>query len=134
ALGHRMRPANRHLRTMDRVEPATTDLTVSLVEHTNFAVSDRAGDMLPGTYHGFFVADTRYLSRLVLRIGGQRLQPLASGGDPHHGAGTFYLASPRLPNLPAASVTVFRDRRLGDALEERIRLISYGMEPVELDV
>ena len=119
---------------MDRVEPATTDLTVSLVEHTNFAVSDRAGDMLPGTYHGFFVADTRYLSRLVLRIGGQRLQPLASGGDPHHGAGTFYLASPRLPNLAAASVTVFRDRRLADALEERIRLISYAMEPVELDV
>ena len=119
---------------MDPVEPATTDLTVSLVEHTNFAVSDRAGDMLPGTYHGFFVADTRYLSRLVLRVNGQRLEPLASGGDPHHGAGTFYLASPRLPNLPPASVTVFRDRRLATALEERIRLISYAMEPIELDV
>jgi glycogen debranching enzyme len=116
------------------VEPATTDLTVSLVEHTNFAVSDRAGDMLPGTYHGFFVADTRFLSRLVLRVSGRRLEPLASGGDPHHGAGTFYLASPRLPRIPPATISVFRDRRLTTALHERIRLISYAMEPIEVEV
>jgi glycogen debranching enzyme len=119
---------------MARVEPATTDLTVSLVEHTNFAVSDRAGDMLPGTYHGFFAADTRFLSRLVLRIDGQRLEPLASGGNPHHGAGTFYLASPRLPQLPPATISVFRDRTLSTGLFERIRLISYAMEPIEVAV
>ena len=116
------------------MEPATTDLTVSLVEHTNFAVSDRAGDMLPGTYHGFFVADTRFLSRLVVRLNGRRLEPLASGGDEHHGAGTFYLASPRLPKIPPATVSVFRDRRLTASLAERVRLISYAMEPIEVEV
>jgi glycogen debranching enzyme len=116
------------------VEPATTDLTVSLVEHTNFAVSDRAGDMLPGTYHGFFVADTRFLSRLVVRLNGQRLEPLASGGDQHHGAGTFYLASPRLPKIPPATISVFRDRQLSSTLSERIRLIGYSMEPIVVDV
>lgn len=116
------------------MEPATTDLTVSLVEHTNFAVSDRAGDMLPGTYHGFFVADTRFLSRLVLRVNRERLEPLASGGDPHHGAGTFYLASPRLPRIPPAAISVFRDRRLTTTLHERIRIISYAMEPIEIEV
>jgi glycogen debranching enzyme len=116
------------------VEPATTDLTVALVEHTNFAVSDRAGDMLPGTYHGFFVADTRVLSRLVLRIDGQRLEALASGGDQHHGSGTFYLASPRLGRVQPATISVFRDRRLTTTLAERIRLISYSMEPLEVEV
>jgi glycogen debranching enzyme len=116
------------------VEPATTDLSVALVEHTNFAVSDRAGDMLPGTYHGFFVADTRFLSRLVLRVNGKQLEALASGGGEHHGSGTFYLASPRLKNLPPATITVFRDRALGPHLAERIRLISYARDPIDVDV
>lgn len=116
------------------MEPATTDLSVALVEHTNFAVSDRAGDMLPGTYHGFFVADTRFLSRLVLRVNGRLLEPLASGGDEHHGAGTFYLASPKLRGLPAATMTIFRDRTLGAHLGERIRIISYARDPIEVEV
>lgn len=116
------------------MEPATTDLTVSLVEHTNFAVSDRAGDMLPGTYHGFFAADTRFLSRFVVRLDGKRLEPLASGGDEHHASGTFYLASPVLPRLPAATISVFRDRKMSSGLSERIRLISYAMEPVSVQL
>ena len=116
------------------MEPATTDLSVALVEHTNFAVSDRAGDMLPGTYHGFFVADTRFLSRFALRLNGRPLEPLASGGGEHHGAGTFYLASPKLRGLPSATMTVFRDRALTTRLEERIRLISYARDPIEVEV
>ena len=116
------------------MEPATTDLSVALVEHTNFAVSDRAGDMLPGTYHGFFVADTRFLSRLMLRLNGRPLEPLASGGGEHHGSGTFYLASPKLRGLPSATITVFRDRALTTRLEERIRVISYALDPIEVEV
>jgi glycogen debranching enzyme len=116
------------------VEPATTDLSISLVEHTNFAVSDRAGDMLPGTYHGFFVADTRYLARFVLRLNGRRLEPLASGGAQHHGSGTFYLANPKLRGVPSAAISVFRDRTLSTHLEERIRLISYALEPLTVEL
>ena len=119
--------------TIKIVEPATTELTVTLVEHTNFAVSDRTGDMLPGTYHGFFVADTRHLSRLVVRINGQTLDPLKSGGS-GHAAASFYLANPDLPGLPAATISVFRDRRLSDDLSERIRLISYARDPMSVEV
>ena len=115
------------------MEPATTDLTVSLVEHTSFAVSDRAGDILPGTYHGFFVADTRFLSRFVLRLDGKRLEPLASGGE-HHGAGTFYLANPRLSGVPPSTISVFRDRVLAGHLAERIRLISYNLKPIDVEL
>ncbi len=116
------------------VEPATTDISVTLVEHTNFAVSDRAGDMLPGTYHGFFAGDTRFLSRLVVRLGGKKMDPLASGGDEHHAAGTFYLANPRLPGAPASTIAAFRERRVSRHLEERIRLVSYAIEPLELEL
>ncbi|HEX5039377.1 MAG TPA: glycogen debranching N-terminal domain-containing protein [Candidatus Limnocylindria bacterium] len=116
------------------MEPATTELSVSIVEHTSFAVSDRAGDIHPGSYHGYFVADTRFLSRFVLRLDGKRLDPLASGGDEHLGARTFYLANRRLPGARAWTITVFRDRSVGPHLTERIRLISYNMEPVTVEV
>jgi glycogen debranching enzyme len=116
------------------VEPATTELSVSIVEHTSFAVSDRAGDILPGSYHGFFVADTRFLSRFVLRLDGRRVDPLASGGDEKLGARTFYGANRRLPSAGASTITVFRDRSVGPHLNERIRLISYNMEPVTIEV
>jgi len=116
------------------VEPATTELSISIVEHTSFAVSDRTGDILPGSYHGFFVADTRFLSRLVLRVGGKRLDPLASGGDEQLGARTFYLANRRSPAARASTITAFRDRSVGAHLSERIRLISYNMEPLTIEV
>jgi glycogen debranching enzyme len=119
---------------MAQVEPATTDLSVSLVEHTNFAVSDRAGDMLPGTYHGFFVSDTRVLSRLVLRVNGRRLEPLASADDGKHSAGTFYLANPRARGVPPATISVFRDRVVSRQLRERIRLIGYGGSPTTVEL
>jgi glycogen debranching enzyme len=119
---------------MGRMEPATTGNSVTLVEHANFAVSDRAGDILPGSYHGFFVSDTRVLSRFVVRVNRKRLEPLASGADEHHGAGTFYLANPRLPGIPAATIAVFRDRRISSDLSERIRLISYAAEPIEIEL
>ena len=115
------------------MEPATTGNSVTLVEHTNFAVSARNGDIRPGSYHGFFVADTRVLSRLELRLNGRRLEALATGGD-DHGQGTFYLANPRLRGAAPGSIAVFRTRRVSDGLEERIRIISYGDQapPIEL--
>lgn len=120
---------------MGQVEPATTDLTVSLVEHTNFAVSDRAGDMHPGRYHGYFVADTRFLSRFALGLNGRPLDTLASGDSPDHASATFYLASPELPGLPAGTISVMRDRVLDHRhLEERIRLISYARDPIDVEL
>ena len=116
------------------MEPATTELSVSIVEHTSFAVSDRVGDIRPGSYHGFFVADTRFLSRFVVRLDGKRLDPLASGGDEQLGARTFYLANPRLAAVRPSTIAVFRDRSVGAHLAERIRLISYNMEPVTVEV
>jgi glycogen debranching enzyme len=115
------------------VEPSTTVTSITVVEHTNFAVSDRSGDMLPTTYHGFFVADTRFLSTFVVRINGHRLERLSAGGTDHEAA-TFYLANPRLPGLAPASIVVFRDRRIHRRLEERVRLISYTPDPVRVEL
>nr|MBA3740837.1 hypothetical protein [Chloroflexota bacterium] len=115
------------------MEPSTATSSITVVEHTNFAVSDRGGDMLPGGYHGFFAGDTRFLSRFVVRLNGKRMERL-SVGDTEHDRATFYLANPRLPEVRAASVVVFRDRHINHGLEERIRLISYSPAPINVQL
>jgi glycogen debranching enzyme len=113
------------------VEPATTTDSITVIEHANFAVSDRSGDIQPGSYHGFFADDTRFLSRLALRLGGKRLEPLSTVTD-DHGQATFYLANPRLGRIAPSSLVVMRDRAVTDRLSERIRLISYAPEAVKV--
>jgi glycogen debranching enzyme len=134
-----MKPASRRPRAppapprIGSVEPSTTARPITVVEQTNFAVSDDGGDMVPGSYHGFFAADTRFLSRFILRLDGSRLERLSAAVGEHQSA-TFYLANPRVAGLRAASVAVFRDRTIGRGLEERIRLISYRAEPIDLEL
>jgi glycogen debranching enzyme len=113
------------------VEPATSTDAITVIEHANFAVSDRGGDIHPGTYHGFFAADTRFLSRLTLRIGGKRPEPLSSVTE-DHGAATFYLSNPAFGGLPPSTIAIMRDRSVADGLDERIRLIHYGMSDVRV--
>ena len=110
---------------------ATNIDQVTVIEHGAFAVSDGRGDIVPGTYHGFFAADTRFLSRCVLRLGGRRLDRLSAGTANHRHA-AFYLANPAMGRLPANSVAAVRDRRINDALTERIRVTSYVNGPLRL--
>jgi len=51
--------------------------TVTLVEQTSFCLSGHDGDILPGGADGIFVGDTRVLSRLELRVGGRRPEPVS---------------------------------------------------------
>lgn len=104
-----------------------------MVEHTNFAVSDDGGDMVPGSYHGFFIADTRFLSRFIVRLNGGRLERLSAAVGEHQMA-AFYLANPRGAGIGTASITIFRERRIGSRLEERLRLISYAAEPITVEL
>jgi glycogen debranching enzyme len=110
---------------------ATNIDQVTVIEHAAFAVSDGRGDIVPGAYHGLYVADTRYLSRLVLRLGGRRLDRLAAGA-PDHRRAAFYLTNPSIGRLRANSVSVVRERLIGDALTERVVVISYASAPLRL--
>jgi len=118
---------------IDPVEPSTTARPITVVEHTNFAVSDDGGDMVPGSYHGFFIADTRFLSRFIVRLNGDRLERLSAAIGEHQSA-AFYLANPRGAGIGTASIAVFRERRIGSRLDERLRLISYAAEPITVEL
>ncbi|HSS08444.1 MAG TPA: glycogen debranching N-terminal domain-containing protein, partial [Acidimicrobiales bacterium] len=50
---------------------------VTLVEGSSFAISSTSGDIDPGSAQGFFFRDTRFLSRLQLKVNGQRPEALA---------------------------------------------------------
>jgi glycogen debranching enzyme len=110
---------------------ATNVDQVTVIEHASFAVSDARGDMVPGSYHGLYVTDTRYLSRCVLRLGGRRLE-LLSAEVPDHRRATFYLTNPSIGALRANSVVVFRDRSIDGGVSERIRLVSYETTPLRM--
>lgn len=113
------------------LEPATNTDAVTVIEHANFAVSDAAGDISPGSYHGLFVADTRYLSRFSLRLSGKRLERLSAGAE-EQGAATFYLTNPGIGRVRPSTIAVIRDRSVSTVMRERIRLVSYNTTPLRL--
>lgn len=52
--------------------------TVTLVEGSSFCISLVNGDINPEYPHGVFHEDTRILSRWILTVNGQPLEPLAT--------------------------------------------------------
>jgi len=65
-----------------------TDGLVRILEGNTFVVSDKRGDIEASATDpaGLFSFDTRFLSRWVLTVNGQRLNPLSTD-DLHQGHG-----------------------------------------------
>src|SRR5918996_3753662 len=110
---------------------ATNADQVTVIEHASFAVSDARGDMLPGHYHGLYVADTRYLSRWAVRLAGRGLSRLSTDVADHNSA-TFHLTNPMIGKLAPNTVAVFRERTMRDGMTERIRVVSYASKQLRL--
>ena len=99
---------------------------LTILEGSTFCVSDDLGDV-SGETSGFFAWDTRFLSRLVLRVDGARPLPL-SAGRLQHFAAAFYLRNPRVDTLPGDSLSIARRRFVGTGLQERIAVRNESME------
>jgi glycogen debranching enzyme len=107
--------------------------TVTLVEGSSFCISGRSGDISPGSPQGLFFRDTRFLSRLELRVNGQQPEPLAAElTDPF--SATFVLRSRPRPGLADSTLVVFRRRHVGRGLREDITVWNYGDEPAYCSV
>ena len=105
---------------------------LTILEGSTFCMSDELGD-IAGDTAGFFAWDTRFLSRLVLRIDGARPLPL-SAGRLQHFAAAFYLRNPRVNELPGDSLSIARRRFVGTGLQERIAVRNESMEPLEFEL
>jgi glycogen debranching enzyme len=106
---------------------------LTILDGSTFCISDDRGDIAEET-SGFFAHDTRFLSRLVLRVGGTKPLLLSSGRVQHFQA-AFYLRNGTANGfLPHDAVSVSRERFVGTGMQERVKLRNESTERIELDL
>ena len=105
---------------------------LTILDGSTFCISDDRGDIATET-NGFFAHDTRFLSRLVLRVGGASPLLLSSGRVEHFQA-AFYLRNGIAPGLPRDAMSIARERFIGTGMQERISLRNESTERLEVEV
>jgi glycogen debranching enzyme len=105
---------------------------LTILEGSTFCISDDRGDIATET-SGFFAWDTRFLSRLVLRIDGSP-PLLLSSGRVHHFAAAFYLRNASVNGIPHDSLSISRERFVGTGMQERIVVRNECMKRLEFEL
>jgi len=108
---------------------------VSILDGNTFVVSDRTGNVAGSASEpqGLFHADTRFLSRWVLTINGQRPGVL-SVDDLNYFSTQFFL-TPSATNVYVNSgISVRRKRAVGDGFHEDIVIENHETQPVDLEL
>ena len=106
---------------------------VSVLEGNTFVVSDEQGDIQehPHEITGLFSYDTRFISRWVLTVNGDRLQAL-SVDDLHYYEARFFLVVAAGPARPDALLSITRHRHVSNGLTETITVMNHGSETAAL--
>jgi len=109
--------------------------TVSILEGNTFVVSDQCGDIeaSPTDPTGLFAWDTRFLSRWVLTVDGERLSSLSTDELQYFQA-RFFLVSGTGTVYVDAKLSVIRTRSVGNGFHEEISLLNHSEDPVDLTV
>ncbi len=109
--------------------------TVSILDGSEFVVSDRRGDFeaSPTETHGLFVDDTRFLSKWILTINGQR-PTLLSIDDLAYFRVQHFLALSTGTVYVDSHLSVIRKRAVGHGFHEDLTLVNHDKVPMELEV
>jgi glycogen debranching enzyme len=106
---------------------------LTILEGSTFCICDEIGD-LDGRTSGLFAEDTRFLSRLELRIDGERPLLLSSGKVEYFSA-AFYLRNPVVPGrLPQDAVSIARERFVGDGMQDHLIVRNEGAVPLAFEL
>lgn len=106
---------------------------VTLVEGRTFCLSSAAGDITTDLAQGLFVLDTRALSRWELRVNGAPVEALSVDLKEPYAADFAARGRPPVGHGDA-DLVVFRRRRIGRGMCERIEVVNHGTAPVEATV
>ena len=111
------------------------DGLVKILDGNTFVVSDASGDIEASLTDptGLFSYDTRFLSRWVLTVNGERLNPL-SVDDLHYFESRFFLVPGTGTVYIDAKLSVIRQRAVGYGFHEELTMLNHLDEPVDLDV
>jgi glycogen debranching enzyme len=108
---------------------------VRILDGNTFVVSDYRGD-IEGSPHvptGLFSLDTRFLSRWVLTIGGQRLDALSFDDLQYYEARFFLVPGPATHYIDA-KLSVVRQRQVGASFEEQLTVLNYDETPIDIQL
>ncbi|MFB6393672.1 glycogen debranching N-terminal domain-containing protein [Polymorphospora lycopeni] len=113
----------------------TEENLVRILDGSTFVVSDGRGDIeaTPTSPTGFFALDTRFLSRWVLTINGQRLDAL-SADDLQYFETRFFLVPGTATHYVDAALSVIRQRMVNDGFDEELTVLNHSQDRLDLDV
>jgi glycogen debranching enzyme len=108
---------------------------VQILEGNTFVVSDDRGDIESSLSDptGLFSFDTRFLSRWVLTVNGQRLNPLSTD-DLQYFQARFFLVPGSGSVYVDSRLTVIRQREVADGFREELRVLNHDSEPADLQI
>jgi glycogen debranching enzyme len=111
------------------------DGLVKILDGNTFVVSDSSGDIeaSPTDPTGLFSFDTRFLSRWVLTIDGERLNPL-SVDDLQYFETRFFLVPGTGTVYVDAKLSVIRQRSVGAGFQEKLTILNHEDEPIDVKV
>ncbi len=109
---------------------AATESKLILVQGSSFCISGQSGDIVAAT-HGVFFRDTRFLSRLELRVNHQRLEPLvATATEPFSALFVSHVG----PWLTGGNLVVIRRRYIGRGMREDVTIHNFGEAPASCSI
>jgi glycogen debranching enzyme len=108
---------------------------VQILDGNTFVVSDARGDIEASRTDptGLFSFDTRFLSRWVLTVNGERLTALSTD-DLQYFETRFFLVPGTGTVYVDAKLSVIRQRAVGDGFHEELTILNHDDKPVDLTV
>ena len=112
-----------------------SDGSVKILDGNTFVVSDTRGDIEASLTDptGLFSYDTRFLSKWVLTINGERMNAL-SIDDLQYFESRFFLVPGTGTVYVDAKLSVIRRRAVGNGFHEELTILNHDNEPVDLSV
>jgi len=105
---------------------------LTILEGSTFCICDEIGD-LDGKTSGLFAEDTRFLSRLELRVNGKR-PLLLSYGKVEYFSAAFYLRNPLAGGLPQDALSIVRERFVGEGMQDHVAVRNETAESLRFEV
>ncbi len=108
---------------------------VKILDGNTFVVSDTAGDIEASLTDptGLFSFDTRFLSKWVLTVNGERLNALSTD-DLQYFEARFFLVPGTGTVYVDAKLSVIRQRAVGDGFHEELTVLNHDDKPVDLTI
>jgi glycogen debranching enzyme len=108
---------------------------VQILDGNTFVVSDDRGDIEASLTDptGLFSYDTRFLSKWVLTINGQRLNALSTD-DLQYFETRFFLVPGTGTVYVDSKLSVIRQRAVGEGFTENLTILNHDEKPVDLTI